>query len=195
MANNEAGSGAGAASAWRHGGHRYSGWTIALHWVTLLLLAAVYACIELRELFPRGSDPRELLKALHYSLGLAVLAFLCLRFAALAAGGAQPPVRPALPGWQRMASRLVHLMLYVFLAAMPVLGWLMLGLEGKPVLFFGLELPPLASPHPDLGKAVEEIHETLGVAGYWLIGLHAGAALFHHYGRRDDTLRRMLPLR
>jgi len=31
--------------------------------------------------------------------------------------------------------------------------------------------------------------------GYWLIGLHAAAALFHHYVVRDDTLRRMLPLR
>jgi cytochrome b561 len=183
----------GAATAWHHGEHRFSGWSIAVHWLTLLLLAAVYACIELRELFPRGSDPRELLKALHYSLGLAVLAFLCLRLAALGAAGAQPSVRPALPGWQRVASRLVHALLYGFLAMMPVLGWLMLGLEGKPVLFFGLEVPSLAWQDPDLAKAVEEIHEALGAAGYWLIGAHAGAALFHHYRRHDDTLRRMLP--
>jgi cytochrome b561 len=187
--------GTGGASAWRHGEDRFSGWTIALHWVTLLLLAAAYACIELRELFERGSDPRELLKALHYSLGLAVLAVLALRIAALAAGGQAPRVRPALPGWQRLSSRLMHAMLYAFLAAMPVLGWLLLSLEGDPVSFFGLELPPLASPNRELGKAVKEIHESLGVAGYWLIGLHAGAALFHHYGRRDDTLRRMLPWR
>jgi cytochrome b561 len=185
----------GAATAWRHGSDRFSGWSIAAHWATLLLLAAVYACIELRELFPRGSDPRELLKALHYSLGLAVLALLCLRLAALAVGGAQPPVRPAMRGWQQMASRMVHATLYVFLAAMPVLGWLMLGLEGKPVLFFGLELPPLSSQDPGLAKALEEIHETVGTAGYWLIGLHAGAALLHHYRRHDDTLRRMLPSR
>jgi cytochrome b561 len=33
------------------------------------------------------------------------------------------------------------------------------------------------------------------VVGYWLIGLHAAAALFHHYIVRDNTLRRMLPLR
>ena len=40
-----------------------------------------------------------------------------------------------------------------------------------------------------------EIHEWLGVAGYWLIGLHAAAAVLHHYVLRDDTLRRMLPAR
>ena len=31
---------------------------IALHWLTLLLLAAVYATMELRGMFPRGSASR-----------------------------------------------------------------------------------------------------------------------------------------
>jgi cytochrome b561 len=31
--------------------------------------------------------------------------------------------------------------------------------------------------------------------GYYLIGLHALAALFHHYVVRDNTLARMLPRR
>jgi cytochrome b561 len=35
----------------------------------------------------------------------------------------------------------------------------------------------------------------LGSAGYWLIGLHAAAGLFHHYWVRDNTLVRMLPKR
>lgn len=44
-----------------------------------------------------------------------------------------------------------------------------------------------------LGHRLEDIHETIGTIGYYLIGLHALAALFHHYIVRDDTLRRMLP--
>lgn len=40
---------------------------------------------------------------------------------------------------------------------------------------------------------MQEIHETIGTIGYYLIGLHAAAALFHHYVQRDDTLLRMLP--
>jgi cytochrome b561 len=39
------------------------------------------------------------------------------------------------------------------------------------------------------------LHELAGTAGYWLIGLHAVAALFHHYVSRDNTLTRMLPKR
>ena len=58
---------------------------------------------------------------------------------------------------------------------------------------FGLELPPLVAPDRDLARLIHDIHETVGIAGYWLIGLHALAALVHHYVVRDDTLRRMLP--
>lgn len=36
------------------------------------------------------------------------------------------------------------------------------------------------------------------MAGFWLLLLlvaaHAGAALYHHFIQRDDTMRRMLPL-
>jgi cytochrome b561 len=40
---------------------------------------------------------------------------------------------------------------------------------------------------------LKEIHEWGGVAGYWLIGLHAAAGVAHHYFWRDNTLTRMLP--
>jgi cytochrome b561 len=46
-----------------------------------------------------------------------------------------------------------------------------------------------------MGGNLEEIHETIGTIGYYLVGLHAAAALFHHYFMRDDTLRRILPWR
>jgi len=68
-------------------------------------------------------------------------------------------------------------------------------MAGKPVPFFGLELPPLASENKDLAKTIKEIHETVGEVGYYLIGLHAAAALFHHYILADNTLKRMLPLK
>jgi superoxide oxidase len=50
-------------TTWRHGHSHFAAVTIGLHWLMLLLIAAVYACIELREIYPKGSDPREALKA------------------------------------------------------------------------------------------------------------------------------------
>jgi superoxide oxidase len=70
-----------------------------------------------------------------------------------------------------------------------------LSASGKPIPFFGLELPALLGPDKALAGDIKEVHETVAVLGYWLIGLHAAAALFHHYVRRDDVLRRMLPQR
>ena len=35
------------------------------------------------------------------------------------------------------------------------------------------------------------LHELIGSAFYWVVGLHVLAALYHHFVRRDDTLRRM----
>lgn len=172
---------------------RYGKATIILHWLMLVLLAAVYACIELRELFPRGSDPRNLLKTWHFMLGLSVFALVWVRLAARLAGGT-PPITPPPAALQALAGKVVHVALYALMIAMPIGGWLILSAEGEPVPFWGLTLPPLVGPNEELAELIEEIHETAGTVGYWLIGLHAAAALFHHYVLRDDTLRRMLRL-
>jgi cytochrome b561 len=77
------------------------------------------------------------------------------------------------------------------MVAMPLLGWLVLSAGGKPIPFFGLELPALLAPNKELGHQIKEVHELGGNLGYALIGGHAAAALFHHYVMRDNTLVRM----
>ena len=173
---------------------RYGSLTIALHWLMLLLLAAVYASMELREIFPKGSDPREAMKMWHFMLGLCVLALVIIRLAGRLLETA-PPIKPTPPIWQQWATKLVHGALYGLMIAMPVLGWLILSAEAKPVPFFGLELPALVGKDKEFAEFVEEIHEIGGTVGYYLIGLHAAAALFHHYIVRDNTMLRMLPRR
>lgn len=169
---------------------RYAAPTIWLHWLMFLLMIAVYATIELREFFPKGSDPRETLKALHFMLGLSILFFMVLRIAARLQSPT-PHIEPPLPAWQKWAAITLHMTLYVWMIAMPILGWLILSGEAKPIPFFGLELPPLMGPDKDLAHSLEEVHELLGTAGYWFIGIHATAALFHHYIAHDNTLTRM----
>ncbi len=78
-----------------------------------------------------------------------------------------------------------------WMIVLPLLGWVMLSAEGKAIPFFGLQLPALLGANEALAERTKEVHETLATLGYFLIGLHALAALFHHYVRRDNTLRRM----
>lgn len=172
---------------------RYAGLSVGLHWLMLGLIAAVYAAIELRELFPKGSDPRELLKSAHYLLGLCVLALAVGRLGVRLLAGAPPPIEPVPSPWMRWSARAMVLALYGLMLAMPLMGLALLGADGKTLALFGQALPPLLAPDEGLAEVLEEAHETLGNIGYGLIGLHAAAALFHHYVRRDNTLARMLP--
>lgn len=171
---------------------RYSLTTIALHWLMAVLMVGVYAFMELRELFPKGSDPREAMKAAHFMLGLAILLLMLPRIVARLLGNT-PPILPAPPAWQQTMAKAAHLSLYLFMLVMPILGWLTLSAAGKPIPFFGLQLPALISENKDLAKSIKELHETIGEIGYYLIGLHVLAAGFHHVKQHDNTLTRMLP--
>ena len=169
---------------------RYGRLSIVIHWATLALLVAVYACMELREIYPRGSEIREALKTWHYMLGLTVFFLVWVRITARLFGNT-PPIVPATPKWQLIIANAVELALYALMIVLPLLGWVMLSAEGKAIPFFGLQLPALVGANEALAERTKEVHETLATIGYFLIGLHAIAALFHHYVRRDNTLRRM----
>lgn len=170
--------------------NKYHGASIALHWLMLILLVAVYACIELRELFERGSETRELLKHWHFMLGLSVGLLVIVRIY-FRFRFPTPPITPNPPAWQTKLAKLVHALLYLLMIGMPIGGWLILSGEAKPIPFFGLELPALIGPDKDLAHQIEEIHETVGKIGYFLIALHTVAAIFHHHVMKDDTMLRM----
>ena len=171
---------------------RYSTMTIALHWLMLVLMIAVYACIELREFFPKGSDPREALKMWHFMLGLTVLALVLLRVAGRL-GNPTPAIVPPLAPWQQALAKLVHGLLYAMMIGLPIAGWLLLSAAGKPIPFFGLELPALTGENKALAKQIKELHSEVGEWGYFIIGIHALAAIYHHHILKDNTLTRMLP--
>lgn len=167
---------------------------IALHWFMLLLIVAVYSFIEFRGIFPKGSEPRELMKMFHFSLGLTVLALVLVRLV-VRIRTSTPPIIPKPKALEQRAAKLIHILIYVFMIGMPLLGWLILSAGGKVIPFFGLELPALIAENKGLAKQLHELHETVGVIGYFLLGGHSLAALFHHYIRRDNTLGRMSPFK
>ena len=171
---------------------RYHSLNVSLHWLMLLLIAAVYACIELRTNFPKGSDPRELLKHWHFALGMAVFVLVWLRLIGRWLFPA-PTITPTPPAWQRALASAMHWALYGLMIGLPLIGWLILSAGDKTRIFSWLTLPSLVAPDRALAGQLKEVHEWLGIVGYWLIGLHAAAGIAHHYVLRDNTLVRMLP--
>ncbi|PYC27327.1 cytochrome B [Aquipseudomonas alcaligenes] len=178
--------------SWKNDERRYGSLSIALHWLMLVMIATVYFTMEFRGLFPKGSDGRELMKQTHFILGLSIFFLVWLRLLARLIAPT-PKIVPAIPAWQAIPAKLMHLALYGLMICTPLLGWLILSAFAKPIPFFGLELPPLMEPNHDLGEQLEHWHGQIAEAGYWLIGLHAAAGLFHHYVSRDNTLTRILP--
>ncbi|MDR2212404.1 MAG: cytochrome b [Pseudomonadales bacterium] len=177
--------------AWLNSTARYGTLSLALHWLTALLIVAVYALMHVHEAL--GRTPAAATAELwHSMLGLLVLLLTLIRLP-LRFMQPAPAIEPPLVQWQHWLSLATHGALYVLiLLAMPILGWLLLSAEGHDISFFGLPLPALSARDPARAETVKEIHETIGNIGYALIALHTAAALYHHYVLRDNTLVRML---
>jgi cytochrome b561 len=171
----------------------YSPVSVWLHWIMLILLIGAYACIEFRVVFERGSDARELIKTFHYAFGISIFALVWLR---LIARLSSPNINREKYGLvQKTASKLMFLALYTLMISMPILGFVLISAEGNVITFFGMQLPLLDIQSKELADQIEDIHETLGKVGYFLIGLHALAGLFHHFVIKDETMKRMLRFR
>ena len=175
---------------------RYHRVVMTLHWLTLVLIALVYTFIEIKGYFPKGSETRDLMQHWHEFFGLSVFALVIPRLALRRLFFNETPrITPEPPHWQRVMAHTMHGVLYAFLIVMPLLGWLTVSAKGQLDLPLGLHLMPLISPDKPTAHIIQDIHETIGNIGLYLIGLHAAAALLHHYWMRDNTLQRMLPKR
>lgn len=173
--------------------NRYAPGLRHLHWLMAVLILLVYVFIEQRGLFERGSAARSAMVQSHFWTGLAVFALVWWRLLLRWRHGV-PAITPALPVWQAVPAKLLHLALYAFLIGMPLLGLATAWADGKPlyVPFTGIVVPGLLDPDPALAERLESLHGQIGEIFYWVIGLHVLAALYHHALRRDDVLRRML---
>jgi cytochrome b561 len=107
-------------------------------------------------------------------------------------------VTPSLPAdtppRERIAARLGHGLLYALLLLMPLTGWIINSAANVPFrIFWQVPLPAIVSPDKALADAVARVHLVLFVLLALLLALHVGAALRHHFIKRNDVLTRMLP--
>jgi cytochrome b561 len=171
---------------------RYDGIGIAVHWITAALVIVLFALAQGWGFLPRGNPARHFMQSLHVALGLVLTVTLLLRIVWRAAFGRRLP--PASTGVVELAARGMHYVLYCLLVLMVIAGFGKQWLGGHSVGFFSLFSIP--SPIP-ADRAWLSVANTAHSWGAWAIiilaGLHAAAALFHHYLLRDAVLRRMLP--
>ncbi|XBS68014.1 cytochrome b/b6 domain-containing protein [Acerihabitans sp. KWT182] len=165
---------------------------MGFHWVVFILIATAYAAMELRGYAPYGGILRKGMTLVHYTAGLSVLLLMLLRIAARLMSHA-PAIIPPPPRWQMILAHAVHGVLYLMFICLPLLGVLTLYFGGREWVFLGYAMPVRDIPDADIQARLRNLHELIANTGYFLIALHAAAALFHHYFMRDNTLMRMLP--
>jgi cytochrome b561 len=108
---------------------------------------------------------------------------------------AAPPLPAGIPRWQHQVSAATHLLLYVFIFAVPLSGYFYSLAAGFKVVYLGMfPLPVLIDANPELKPVLKALHYWLNMSMAALVALHVAAAFKHHFIDRDDVLRRMLPI-
>jgi len=171
---------------------RYGGLAQTFHWLTavLVLVAFVYG--------PGGSEQRvyaasrDFDRHLHETLGLLVFTLAVLRLLWRMVDRRPDPAATA--RWMGVLAATVQVLLYVLLFALPITAVSGAWLEGHPLtLLGGITAEPLLAQNHSLGETLAELHGWLGDAILWVAGLHALAALYHHWVLGDGVLVSILP--
>ena len=168
----------------------YSGLQIAIHWLVFLLVIVTYCAMEFRGFAPR--DWRPYFNIVHVSCGITILVLMIARLL-VRLKSLTPPIVPKPSPMLTGLAHLGHLIIYLLFIALPILGLLMMYNRGGNWIAFGLSMPHAAEANFDLVDMLKEYHVTLAMFGYYVIALHALAALAHHYFFKDNTLLRMMP--
>jgi cytochrome b561 len=160
------------------------------HWIIFLMVTGIIIGGNIAADMPNGPVKAEMI-GMHKSFGFMILVFVLLR---LIWRLVNPRPRDlGTSGFQNRLGHAMHLFLYVLLMLQPAVGILMSQSFGYPVTPFHLfSLPTVVNENIRLGKILLEIHETLWVVLAISVGIHAAAALKHHFIEKNRTLMRMI---
>lgn len=163
----------------------------ALHWITAALVLVIIPAGIAMGLVPRGPI-QDFLFHLHRSCGATLIPILLFRiFYRLTHKPA--PLPDDIPALQRLAAGLVHWLLYILLTVQLFLGWIATSAYRAPILvFWTFELPPIWREDRAFSEQLFFFHRWTGITLALLVCVHIGAALFHHFVRKDRVLYRML---
>jgi cytochrome b561 len=181
--------------------NRYSRVAVVLHWLVAILMIGNVVLGRLFDALPE--DKVRLAIDTHKSIGITVLGLALLRL--LWRAGHRPPDWPAggIKPWEARLSHLAHGLLYLLMIGLPLSGWMhdsawraaaehpmrIFGLFEWPRIGWIMQLEPIYKEH--LHDLFGEVHESLAIGLYVLLGLHVAGALKHEWVDRQPTLERM----
>lgn len=166
--------------------------TIILHWVCAPLILFVFGLgVYMRGLdyyspwYHRGPE-------LHIALGLVIFLLMSLRLLWRGRSISPDPI-PTISKSNLLAANAVKVLLYTCVFVICITGYFITTAEGSGASFFGLfNIPATFELSANNIDRAGFVHKYLAWSLVAIALLHASAALFHHFVKRDKTLVRML---
>jgi cytochrome b561/polyisoprenoid-binding protein YceI len=178
---------------WKNTALRWGSISRLFHWVIVALIITQFVLANMAEGLPLGMAKLATL-ARHKSVGITILSLAVLRLLWRLYNRNSPPLPANLKSYQKGLAHLTHYGLYLLLFAMPLSGWMMSSAKNYPVSWFGFfTLPNLVQPDEGVFEFMKSTHGLLAGTLLVLTTLHVLAALYHHFMKKDDVLKRMLP--
>jgi cytochrome b561 len=173
---------------------RYGRVAIALHWLIAALISAQIAFGWFLGEVPRGTPMRGIYVNLHKSTGLTIALLIVFRLG-WRLTHPPPPLPSFMPAWERVASRVNHLALYVCMLVMPASGYIASNFSKFGIKLFNVVLlPPWGVDDKRIYAVFNTTHVVTSYLLVGLIALHVLAAVRHAF-RRDGVFARMWPSR
>jgi len=175
-----------------------------LHWGTALLFLGSYVSVYYRQWFTEAKTPENWTALqMHLSFGVTIAVVVLLRI--LWRIGNQPPDPEPGSRMEHLAAHTGHLALYAMMVIMVITGYVGTGVNTEFFLLFDipkfedtrlfslLVSDGLGMTFKEFEKPIDFIHKD--IMGAWitwlLIAGHVSAAMYHHFIRKDRTMRKM----
>ena len=175
-----------------------------LHWITALLFLGAYVAVYYRHWFTEAKTPENWTALqLHLSFGISIGVLVILRIV-WRLNNPSPKLEPG-SRLEQVAAKVGHVMLYAIMVITPLTGYIGTGVNTEYFFLFDIikfEGTPIFSPLIENGlgmsfkefeKPIDFVHkELLGSKIVWLLILgHFLAAMYHHFVKKDRTLKKM----
>jgi len=160
------------------------------HWIVAILVILMLSVSYFLDDIPNKNLVGVAFNA-HKLAGLTILTLMVLRIL-----WALRNPKPSLPGvklWEKWAEHLVHWGLYIAVLLMPIAGWIGASAGGHPPRLGKMKLGLPLAKNENLADFAFSIHNSLAIIIIVLVSIHVLAALYHHFIRKDNVLRRMWP--
>ncbi len=170
---------------------RYGFLTKFFHWLLFLMLLGAIIGGNINSSLPDGPEKYAAITD-HKAFGALILFMVLLRLGWKFANITPNPAPDVSEGQHKLATSM-HWLLYLLMLAQPLTGVLMSQAAGYPVSFFGqFDLPTVISKSDSLKGLFHTLHGNIWIALVVAVLGHAGAAIYHHFGSKDGSLKRML---